>query len=175
MARSRLTQSARHVERDTLKKSPAHSRAFRVMHPLCAASDRATVPAMTYSTALIVGAGSGLSASLARLFAGDGMKVALAARSTEKLAALTRDTGAQAFACDASRQRDVEQLFATVEAALGAPDVVVYNASFRTRGPFVDLDPADVEKAAFWWRSRRRGACCRRGRVRSSSPAHRPA
>jgi len=102
---------------------------------------------MTYSTALIVGAGSGLSASVARLFASNGMKVALAARSTEKLAALTRATGAQAFACDASRQRDVEQLFAAVEAALGAPDVVVYNASFRTRGPFVDLNPADVEKA----------------------------
>jgi len=102
---------------------------------------------MTYSTALIVGAGSGLSASLARLFARNGMKIALAARSTEKLAALTRETGARAFACDAARQRDVEQLFGAVEAALGAPDVVVYNASFRTRGPFVDLDAADVEKA----------------------------
>ena len=102
---------------------------------------------MTYSTALIVGAGSGLSASLSRLFARNGMKIALAARSTEKLAALTRETGARAFACDAARQRDVEQLFGAVEAALGAPDVVVYNASFRTRGPFVDLDAADVEKA----------------------------
>ena len=67
-----------------------------------------------YRTALIVGAGSGLSASLARLFSKNGMKVALAARSTGKL---------------------------------GTPDVVVYNASFRTRGPFVDLDPAEVQKA----------------------------
>jgi NAD(P)-dependent dehydrogenase (short-subunit alcohol dehydrogenase family) len=102
---------------------------------------------MTYSTALIVGVGSGLSASLARLFAGNGMRVALAARSTGKLADLAAQTGAQAFACDAARPDDVEHLFAAVEAALGAPDVVVYNASFRSRGPFVDLVPADVEKA----------------------------
>jgi short-subunit dehydrogenase len=100
-----------------------------------------------YSTALIVGAGSGLSASLARLFARNGMQVALAARATDKLAALTQETGAQAFACDAAQQSEVEKLFADVEVAIGAPDVVVYNASFRTRGAFVDLVPADVEKA----------------------------
>jgi len=100
-----------------------------------------------YRTALIVGAGSGLSASLARLFGKNGMKVALAARSTGKLGALAAETGAAIFACDAARRADVEKLFAEVEGKLGAPDVVVYNASFRTRGPFVDLDPADVEKA----------------------------
>ena len=42
---------------------------------------------MTKETALIIGAGEGLSASLARLFAGEGMRVALAARKTEKLSA----------------------------------------------------------------------------------------
>lgn len=101
----------------------------------------------TYTTALIVGAGSGLSASLTRLFARNGMKVALAARDTEKLGPLTQETGAQAFACDAARPGEVVKLFADVEAAIGAPDVVVYNASFRTRGAFLDLVPADVEKA----------------------------
>jgi len=101
----------------------------------------------TYRTALIVGAGSGLSASLARLFGKNGMTVALAARSTEKLSALAAETGAAIFACDATRRTDVEKLFAELDGKVGAPDVVVYNASFRTRGPFVDLDPADVEKA----------------------------
>src|SRR5258707_9991455 len=101
----------------------------------------------TYRTALIVGAGSGLSASLARLFGKNGMTIALAARSPEKLSALAAETGAAIFACDAARRTDVEKLFADLEGKLGAPDVVVYNASFRTRGPFVDLDPADVEKA----------------------------
>ena len=100
-----------------------------------------------YKTALIVGTGSGLSASLARLFAKNGMKVALAARTVEKLAALKTETGAHAFACDATREADVDKLFGDVEAAIGAPDVVVYNASFRTRGPLVDLVPADVEKS----------------------------
>src|SRR3982074_1669020 len=92
----------------------------------------------SYKTALIVGTGSGLSASLARLFAKNGMKVALAARSVDKLAALKAETGALAFPCDATRQADVGKLFGDVEAAIGAPDVVVYNASFRTRGPVID-------------------------------------
>jgi NAD(P)-dependent dehydrogenase (short-subunit alcohol dehydrogenase family) len=100
-----------------------------------------------YRAALIVGAGSGLSASLARLFSKHGLKVALAARSTGKLAALAAETGAQVFDCDASKAADVEKLFAAVEGSLGAPDVVIYNASYRTRGPLVDLDPAEVEKA----------------------------
>src|SRR3954451_10804867 len=100
-----------------------------------------------YQTALIVGAGSGLSASLARLFSMNGMKIALAARSTEKLAALATETGAKVFACDATQRGEVEKLFNDMEAAFGAPDVVVYNASFRTRGSIVDLEPAGVEKA----------------------------
>jgi len=98
-------------------------------------------------TALIVGAGAGLSASLARLLSKNGMTVGLAARSTDKLAGLARETGASLFACDASQRGSVEALFTAVEAKLGAPDVVIYNASFRTRGPLVDLDPDDVAKA----------------------------
>ena len=100
-----------------------------------------------YRTALIVGAGSGLSASLARLFSKNGMKVALAARNTDKLSGLAAETGAKVFACDATRGDEVEKLFTQIEANLGAPDVVVYNASFRTRGPLIELDPAEVEKA----------------------------
>src|ERR1041385_883741 len=100
-----------------------------------------------YRTVLVVGAGSGLSASLAPLFGRNGMKVALAARSTGKLAGLAAETGAHVFECDATERADVEKLFTAVEAGLGAPDVVVYNASYRTRGPFVDLDPNEVERA----------------------------
>jgi NAD(P)-dependent dehydrogenase (short-subunit alcohol dehydrogenase family) len=100
-----------------------------------------------YRSALIVGTGPGLSASLARAFAKDGMRVALAARSPGKLEELGRETGANVFACDAVKREDVAQLFEAVAAEMGDPEVVVYNASFRTRGPFVDLDPADVEKS----------------------------
>jgi len=101
----------------------------------------------TYKSALIVGAGRGLSASLARLFASEGLRVALAARDTEKLAPLCGETGAKAFACDAVEPDQVARLFSAVEAATGAPDVVVYNASARARGPVAELVPAEVERA----------------------------
>jgi len=98
-----------------------------------------------YKIALIVGAGEGLSASLARLLAKQGIRVALAARQIGKLGALCAETGARAFACtDAD---DVERLFGMVEREIGTPDMVVYNASGRSRGAFVDLVPAEVEQA----------------------------
>jgi NAD(P)-dependent dehydrogenase (short-subunit alcohol dehydrogenase family) len=98
-------------------------------------------------TALIVGAGSGLSAALARLFAREKMRVALAARRTDKLGPLLAETGARAFACDASRRQDVTALFAAIEDDFGVPDIVVYNPSYRARGAIAELDPAEVEKA----------------------------
>jgi NAD(P)-dependent dehydrogenase (short-subunit alcohol dehydrogenase family) len=100
-----------------------------------------------YRTALIVGVGSGLSASLARLFSKNGMKVALGARRADGLGALAKEVGGKAFACDATNPDEVAKLFADVEAAFGAPDAVVYNASYRTRGPFVELNPDEVAKS----------------------------
>jgi NAD(P)-dependent dehydrogenase (short-subunit alcohol dehydrogenase family) len=105
---------------------------------------------MTYTrfnNALIVGAGSGLSASLARVLAKEGIKVALASRSVGDLEELVKETGAQTFACDASRRLEVDKLFTDLDASFGEPDIVIYNASGRTRGPFVELDPVEVEKA----------------------------
>ena len=115
-----------------------------------------------YKTALIVGAGEGLSASLARLFAREGIRVALAARGSKSSARSARETGARAFACNATEPDDVERLFGLVEREIGTPDLVVYNASARARGAFVDLVPPEwrrrsrsARSAAFWWRSRR--------------------
>jgi NAD(P)-dependent dehydrogenase (short-subunit alcohol dehydrogenase family) len=105
------------------------------------------MPSPEYKTALIIGAGSGLSASLARLLSKSGVRTALAARNPDKLADLAGETGAKVFACDASKEDQMAKLFTDVETALGAPDVAIYNASFRTRGAFVDLIAADVEKA----------------------------
>ena len=101
---------------------------------------------MTYNSALIVGAGSGLSASLAHSFAKAGMKVALAARSPAKLAEFATATGARTYNCDAAKRDEVEALFATLDTEGNAPDVVVYNPSYRVRGPLIELDPAEVEK-----------------------------
>ena len=100
-----------------------------------------------FTTALIVGAGAGLSASLARVLSKEGIKVALAARSTDDLHDLAVEAGAETFSCDASKRSDVDKLFQNLDATVGAPEIVIYNASYRTRGPFVELDPAEVEKS----------------------------
>jgi len=93
------------------------------------------------SSVLIVGAGHGLSASLARLCAQDGMHVALAARNTDKLAGLAGETGASLHQCNAANSDDVSRLFLALDETIGTPDLVVYNPSARVRGPIADLDP----------------------------------
>ena len=103
--------------------------------------------AVGFNSVLIVGAGSGLSASLTRALKGEGVKLALAARSTADLAGLARETGAAVFSCDASKRSDVDELFAELDAGFGAPEIVVFNPSYRTRGPVAELDPAEVEKS----------------------------
>ncbi len=97
-------------------------------------------------TALIVGAGSGISASFARALRRDGYKIALAARDTGKLSALAKETDALAIEVDATQAESVAKLFAEVDRALGDLGVVLYNASYRTRGPFLELDPKEVTK-----------------------------
>jgi NAD(P)-dependent dehydrogenase (short-subunit alcohol dehydrogenase family) len=101
----------------------------------------------TYTSALIVGAGQGLSASLTRLLRKEGLAVAMAARDTAKLASLCTETGARAFACDAQEEAQVRRLFSDIEREQGGPDVVIYNASARMRGPFVQLVPAELQRA----------------------------
>jgi NAD(P)-dependent dehydrogenase (short-subunit alcohol dehydrogenase family) len=97
--------------------------------------------------ALVVGAGDGISASFARALARDGFKVGLAARRTDKLAALCAEIGGAAFACDAAEPDQVARLFKEVDDRLGALEVVHYNAGYRTPGPLVELDPAEVRKS----------------------------
>ncbi len=100
-----------------------------------------------YRSALIVGTGPGLSASLARLFALNGLIVTLAARQTAKLAALAKETRAEVHACNAADPAEVAALFEALDAQGRTPDVVVYNASNRVRGALVDLPPDDVKRA----------------------------
>jgi len=97
-------------------------------------------------TVLVVGAGPGLGSAVARRFARDGARVAVAARSVEKLLPLEQEIGAKAFACDAADPDSVARLFESVGAALGDPEVVVFNANGRARGPLIDLSPSDVER-----------------------------
>ena len=94
-----------------------------------------------YKTALIVGAGPGISASLARRLSALGVGVGLAARDVEKLKGLADETGAKTFAVDATDPSAVARLFLDAECLLGEPDVVIYNAGARVAGRLPDLDP----------------------------------
>jgi NAD(P)-dependent dehydrogenase (short-subunit alcohol dehydrogenase family) len=100
-----------------------------------------------YRTALIVGAGPGISASVARGLAAAGLRVGLAARNVEKLAPLAAEIRAQTFAVDATDPAGVARLFDAAGSQLGEPDVVLYNASARAHGPIAELDPEAVRKA----------------------------
>jgi NAD(P)-dependent dehydrogenase (short-subunit alcohol dehydrogenase family) len=97
-------------------------------------------------TALIVGAGSGLSAALARRLARTATKLVLAARDVNKLSALAGETGALSIACDTAEAAQVDRLFARIDAECPALSTVIYNPSFRSRGPLVDLRREDVLK-----------------------------
>ncbi|TPL17406.1 MULTISPECIES: SDR family NAD(P)-dependent oxidoreductase [unclassified Mesorhizobium] len=101
---------------------------------------------MTSNVAVIAGAGSGLSASLARLLAREGFRVVLAARNVEKLDPLLAQTGAQAVATDVSDAASVQRLFEVADKA-GPLSLVVFNASGRARGPIAELDPEAVRQA----------------------------
>jgi NAD(P)-dependent dehydrogenase (short-subunit alcohol dehydrogenase family) len=101
----------------------------------------------TFTSALIVGAGQGLSASLTRLLRKEGLAVAIAARDTAKLAPLCGETGAHAYGCDAQDEAQVARLFADLDREQATPDVVIYNASARSRGPFIQLVPSEVQRA----------------------------
>ena len=130
--------------------------------------------AISYRTALIVGAGAGISASLARGLAAAGVRVGVAARDTGKLAALAEETGAERFAVDASDPDAVGKLFGEADARLGEPEIVIFNASARARGPLAEFDPEAVGRR---WRSQPLGGFsspgkppagwCRAGAARS--------
>lgn len=102
---------------------------------------------LPYRSALIVGTGPGISASLVRQLSDAGLKVAASARNIDKLDDLATETGAALFSADATDPASVERLFAEAEARIGVPEVVVYNASGRARGAIADLDPEEVRRA----------------------------
>jgi NAD(P)-dependent dehydrogenase (short-subunit alcohol dehydrogenase family) len=97
--------------------------------------------------ALIIGAGPGLSASLARALHRRGHALILAARDTSDLGPLAAETAAVLVDCDARDPAAMERLFAAVDATGRALAVAIYNPSARSRGPVAELDPEDVRSA----------------------------
>ena len=96
---------------------------------------------------LIVGAGAGLSASLARKFSGEGLQIALASRNTKKLSNLVNEVGAKVYSCDTSDPKSVQDLFSSVQLDLGNPEVVIFNASKRVMGEITKIDVTEVREA----------------------------
>ena len=105
---------------------------------------------MAKDVALIVGVGPGLGAALARRFAQGGLAVAVAARRVDALNELAREIGGRAYACDATEEDSVSQLFAAVERDLGRPTVVVYNAGAFSPGSVLEINAAEFERC---WRA----------------------
>jgi NAD(P)-dependent dehydrogenase (short-subunit alcohol dehydrogenase family) len=102
---------------------------------------------LPYRSALIIGAGPGISGALTRRLRAENIPVVIAARNVDKLSALVDETGAIALPVDASEAGEIEALFAETDARIGAPEIVIYNASGRVRGPIAELDAAEVGKA----------------------------
>ena len=99
---------------------------------------------MTQKAVLIVGAGSGLSASLARAFNSKGMKIVLAARNIDKLDSLKKEIDALVFKCDSTENKSVQNLFLQTYSIIGTPEIVIYNPSLRIVKPFIEYDPDEM-------------------------------
>ena len=99
---------------------------------------------MTQKAVLIVGAGSGLSASLARAFNSKGMKIVLAARNIDKLDSLKKEIDAKVFKCDSTENKSVQNLFLQTDSIIGTPEIVIYNPSLRIVKPFIEYDPDEM-------------------------------
>jgi short-subunit dehydrogenase len=97
--------------------------------------------------ALIIGVGSGLSLSLARLFHKNGMSISLVARNINKLDNVKKELEANVFKCDVSSSIDVENLFSKLDHINEEPDLVIYNPSSRVRGPIEELDIENTRHA----------------------------
>ncbi len=99
---------------------------------------------MTQKVVLIVGAGSGLSASLARAFNSKGMKIVLAARNIDKLDSLKKEIDALVFKCDSTENKSVQNLFLQTDSIIGTPEIVIYNPSLRIVKPFIEYDADEM-------------------------------
>jgi NAD(P)-dependent dehydrogenase (short-subunit alcohol dehydrogenase family) len=100
--------------------------------------------------AVVIGAGPGLGAAVARRARREGLTVVVSSRNSARLEPLAAELGAKAITCDASREADVQSLFAAVAAAHGPPQLVVYNAGAFLAKSVLDLTAQEFEEG---WRA----------------------
>ncbi len=104
---------------------------------------------MADKVALVVGAGPGLGAALARRFAAGGYAVAVARRKAADLEDLAAEVGGKAYGCDAADAENVAALLERIGKDLGTPTLVAYNAGAYSPGSILEIAPAEFERC---WR-----------------------
>ncbi|HZJ66943.1 MAG TPA: SDR family NAD(P)-dependent oxidoreductase [Kofleriaceae bacterium] len=95
--------------------------------------------------AVVIGAGPGLGAAVVRRFAREGFQVGVVARKRETVEPIAQAVGGRAYAADATDAAQVAKLFAQIREELGAPDVLIYNASAFKMGGILEVSPEEFE------------------------------
>jgi NAD(P)-dependent dehydrogenase (short-subunit alcohol dehydrogenase family) len=96
--------------------------------------------------AIVIGAGPGLGAAVARRFAREGFHVGVVARKRETVEPLAQAIAGRAYVADTGDAAQVAAVFADIRKDLGAPDVLVYNTSAFKMGGILEVSPEDFEQ-----------------------------
>jgi ribitol 2-dehydrogenase len=104
--------------------------------------------ALKGKSVLVTGASSGIGRASAKAFAKEGMRVAVSARSTDRLRELVRELGADAIMlpADLTSAAETDELIRQAIAKLGRLDVLFANAGVYIAGQVADGDPAEWDK-----------------------------
>lgn len=96
---------------------------------------------LTNKVVIVTGAGRGIGAATARLFAAQGAHVALAARTDSEIKEVANSINGYPVVCDVRNPTDCERLVAETIKQFGRVDVLVNNAgAVHTAGPFTDVN-----------------------------------
>ena len=99
--------------------------------------------------AIVTGGASGFGAEIARVYANEGAKVAIADLNAEGAKKVASDIGAAAIAvtCDVSKREDIERLVSETQSKFGVPDIIVNNAGYTHKNqPLLNVDEATFDR-----------------------------
>jgi NAD(P)-dependent dehydrogenase (short-subunit alcohol dehydrogenase family) len=91
---------------------------------------------------LVTGVGPGTGAAISRRFSHGGYRVAMLARTRERLDALQREIpNAKGYPCDVTDESQLDSVIETVRRDLGTPEVLIHNAVGGAFANFMEVDP----------------------------------